>query len=119
MKESVIIDDPADDLPQTSNIEIHRVDRSMIKNYLHQIRDEVDDVFIYNFVGTRVNVLHLTKIKYNLCARHFAGFPVDTIKKTFLATTQYARKGAFPGMFMKHLIKSPNQRYTYRAVMKQ
>ena len=49
-----------------------------------------------------------SKINYDLYVRHFPGFPLDTIKKTFLATTQYARKGAFPGMFMKHLIKSPN-----------
>ena len=49
-----------------------------------------------------------SKINYDLYVRHFPGFSLNAIKKTFMATTQYARRGAFPGFHMKHMIKSPN-----------
>ena len=49
-----------------------------------------------------------SKINYDLCVRHFPGFSLEAIKRTFLATTQYARKGSFPGFHMKHQLKSPN-----------
>ena len=49
-----------------------------------------------------------SRINYDLYVRHFPGTPLDTIKRTFLATTQYARKGASPGFYMKQHIKSPN-----------
>jgi hypothetical protein len=45
---------------------------------------------------------------YKFYARHFPGISLESIKRTFKATTQYGRKGAFPGIHMKHRIKAPN-----------
>ena len=61
MKESVIHDEQPNELPEPSDIESHYVDRSMIKSYLHQqIRDELDDVFVYNFVDNHTFEHRLT-----------------------------------------------------------
>ena len=45
---------------------------------------------------------------YKFYARHFPGISLESTKRTFKATTQYGRKGAFPGLHMKHRIKAPN-----------
>ena len=49
-----------------------------------------------------------SKINYDLYVRHFPGFSLNAIKKTFLATTQFARRGSFPGFQLKQQLKSPN-----------
>ena len=47
-------------------------------------------------------------INYAKYAMHFPGVSLESIKRTFEATTQYGRKGAFPGFTLKHQMISPN-----------
>jgi hypothetical protein len=52
--------------------------------------------------------LRPTKRNYEEYARFFPGIGLENIKATFEATTQYASKGAIPGISIKSRIKSPN-----------
>ena len=49
-----------------------------------------------------------SETNYQLYSRHFPGHTLETIKKTFKATTQYGRKGAYPGHTFRFTHKAPN-----------
>ena len=61
-----------------------------------------------SYKGNAPRIVKPSKVNYDQYARHFPGISLETIKRTFGATTQYGRVGAFPGFSMKHRIKSPN-----------
>ena len=63
---------------------------------------------IQTYTGDAPRLIKPSKVNYDQYARHFPGVSLEAIKRTFLATTQYGRRGAFPGFHMKHRIKSPN-----------
>ncbi len=49
-----------------------------------------------------------SKINYEEYARFFPGASLESIKRTFQATTQFGRIGAAPGLTTKSRIKAPN-----------
>jgi len=49
-----------------------------------------------------------TKRNYHKFAIFFPGTGMESIKRTFKATTQFGTRGAFPGINMKHRMVAPN-----------